>query len=159
MTRILSVGCGALLAVTAATFPGCFLPGMYCTEVGCSDGVVVTFEPPLEAEGDYEFAFHLPGGEEVITCLTTIPDPDGRILQCADGGHGFGVRLGSFDDREIQGITLERAPRSVDLSIKLNDEEIRRATLKPSYQTNYPNGEECDRDWGGCQLAFETLKL
>lgn len=31
--------------------------------------------------------------------------------------------------------------------------EIRRATLTPEYTTLYPNGEECDADWGGCQQA------
>lgn len=119
-----------------------------CTEMGCSDGLAMVFEPALTEAGAYEFDI-LVEGEEPNTCTATVPVEHGS-LGC-DGS--LSVHVVPKGAGAIGEISLWSAPEGVELVVRHEGTEIRRATLTPEYTTLYPNGEECDADWGGCQQA------
>lgn len=149
------LGLAALLAA-AWLVQGC--DRMNCTEMGCSDSVGVDFEPPLEREGDYQFDVILDGGE-TITCMTSIPAPKNQIcIRPSDSALTFHVAREPESDG-ITGLGFMGAPRSFELVIRKDGEQISRTTHRPNYSTFYPNGEACDAAWGGCQQASVQVDL
>lgn len=146
---------GVLLAA-AWLAQGC--EGLNCTEIGCSDSVGVSFEPTLVQEGDYHFYVHLEGGE-TVSCMTSIPPPKNQIcIRPSDSSFRFQIRREAEGDG-IRGLFFMEAPRSFDLVVYKDGEQISRTTHRPSYETVYPNGEACDADWGGCQAASVHVDL
>lgn len=121
----------------------------------------MVFEPPIEQEGVYEFSFLYRG--ETVSCTATLLFTEGRPLSCSsvtdDGRDINGYIISGEGSHGIAGINVAVAPASFDFSIRRDGVEISRTTHRPSYETWYPNGEECDGESGGCRQATAHVDL
>lgn len=137
---------------------GCMGEG--CTERACSDSVRLAFDPPLTAPGRYSIELR-PKVETIdgwkISCEVTLPwdgvenpcdDHGTRLEPNCPGATEESADAQTFDCSSNTGvsavtITFE-APRSVEVLVKRDGNELVRTRVEPSYESYYPNGPACD---------------
>lgn len=126
---------------------------------GCGSAVDITFEPALTQEGAYEFAVLLEEGETIV-CTTTIPrQPNETCIGTAGWSHSrFRTSTQPEGDR-VEALLLWDAPRSFELVIRKDGEQISRTSHRPKYSQYHPNGVECDGILGGCPTASVHVNL
>lgn len=136
----------ALVAMWLAQ--GC--AGGDCANVGCGPTVHIAFEPALEPVGSYEFVLR-PEGGEAITCMAIASDRSNSDVCVASSDKT--QRPDIIRQREgsrIEGLQLwGEAPRSLEILVYHDRQELSRKTHRLDYDTDYPAGEAC----GGCQSA------
>jgi hypothetical protein len=153
------LGLGMAVAVTWHV-QGC--GPLFCTEAGCFDRLNVRLEPALGPGEAYEFEFRENDGERIL-CKTSIPLPKGNSIPCTVGDGDVPayhlLHAVESENGEVERIDFHHAPRSLEIVIRREGVELGRKTFRPSYEKYYPNGEECDADWGGCDHADVDMKL
>ncbi|HEY0840249.1 MAG TPA: hypothetical protein VGD74_08685 [Vulgatibacter sp.] len=131
-----------------------------CTVMGCVDSVQVSFEPALSAAGTYELVMEWEG--EILACHATLPlEPGSERCESAGGDstpHLGGLQIDRENGGPITGMWAAKAPASLSVTIRQDDQVIASRQLEPAYERFQPNGAECDGDYF-CQSAHTTLEL
>ena len=114
-----------------------------CTEIGCIDGLQVTFEPPLMGKGTYTFDVTVDG--TAYSCDATIP-LEGSSTVCGTGGvvsiYLSGTELDP-SQQSLRGLHVEGTPKSVQIQVHRDKALVADADLSPKYQVTQPNGPDC----------------
>lgn len=135
-----------IFSATTLTSCGGALPEHACTEIGCSDGLVVRVTPAAPwPQGAYRFVVEADG--VTTTCTGTLPlggcatraitcDREGVSITesgCAlpPSAHGFGD------------VVLPGTPASIRIQVQRDGETVGEQTFTPAYQTSQPNGPGC----------------
>jgi hypothetical protein len=138
-------------------------PQTGCTEIGCNDGLTVTFAPNSGwAPGSYRFVVDIDG--QTTTCEGMLPLKDcdvGPSLQCSPASGRLGIgESGCALPPAQQGFSelhLGVPPaQSVTITVSRDGSELVQKTLTPQYKTSQPNGPNCEPV---CQTASETLMI
>lgn len=114
-----------------------------CTEIGCIDGLSVTFQPALMGKGTYTFDVTIDG--TAYACDATIP-LEGSSTVCGTGGVVSIYLSGTELDPSKQsfpGLHVEGAPKSVQIQVHRDKALVADADLSPKYQVTQPNGPDC----------------
>lgn len=117
--------------------------GDACTEIGCIDGLSVTFEPALAGKGTYTFDVTVDG--TAYSCDATIP-LEGSSTVCGTGGVVSIYLSGSEldpSDQSLPGLHVEGTPKSVRIQVHRDKALVADADLSPKYQEVQPNGPDC----------------
>lgn len=131
-----------------------------CTEIGCVDGLVISFGRGVEwAPGTYVFSIDADGVEQ--TCKGMLPLPpcaSGGALTCTGnvatiGESGCALPASQHGFADIQ---LRSGPSKVTLRIERDGVVLADETLVPTYRTSQPNGPNCDPI---CRQASATIAL
>jgi hypothetical protein len=115
-----------------------------CTEMGCIDGLTVTFDPALTGKGTYAFEVTVEGTP--YSCEATIP-LEGSSTVCGKGGVVSIFLSGSELDpgqQSLPGLHVEGTPESVQIQVQRDGTNVADADLSPTYQVVQPNGPECE---------------
>jgi hypothetical protein len=139
---------GLVMGATLGLLTGsCMGIGMTCTEIGCTDAVLVDISPQEAwTDGAYTLRLQFDG----LTRHCRFQLPQNSQPTCDDDR--LTADLG--DDGELQ-VVLETAPKELELALLLGDEELLRDVRKPQYSLDLPNGPECDDS--GCIQAYYRL--
>ena len=117
--------------------------GGACTEMGCIDGLSVTFEPALAGKGTYTFDVTVDG--TAYSCDATIP-LEGSSTVCGTGGvvsiYLSGTELDP-SEQSLPGLHVEGTPKSVQIQVHRDKALVADADLSPKYQVTQPNGPDC----------------
>ena len=138
-------------------------PQTGCTEIGCNDGLTVTFAPNSGwAPGSYRFVIDIDG--QVTTCEGSLPLKDcdaGPSLQCSPATER--VRIGESgcalppEQQGFSELQIGVPPAaSVKITVSRDGAELVQKTLAPQYKTSRPNGPDCEPV---CQSASESLMI
>ena len=117
--------------------------GPVCTEMGCIDGLSVTFDPPLMGKGTYTFDVTVDGA--AYSCDATIP-LEGSSTVCGTGGVVSIFLSGTELDpsqQSLPGLHVEGTPKSVQIQVHRDKALVADADLSPKYQELQPNGPDC----------------
>ena len=115
-----------------------------CTEMGCIDGLSVTFDPPLAGKGTYTFDVTVDG--TAYSCDATIP-LEGSSTVCGTGGVVSIFLSGTELDpgqQSLPGLHVEGTPKSVQIQVHRDKALVADADLSPKYQVVQPNGPDCE---------------
>ena len=118
--------------------------GDACTEMGCIDGLSVTFDPPLTGKGTYTFDVTVEG--TAYSCDATIPLGTSSTV-CGKGGVVSIFLSGSELDpgqQSLPGLHVEGTPKSVQIQVHRDKALVADADLSPKYQVVQPNGPDCE---------------
>lgn len=144
-----AVACGGV-----SRLPG--VDGKACTEVGCENGVRVSFS--FRERGEYVFEVVVDG--ESTICRATLPLPRDFFEPCNRRDVLLGL-VGSQlppEEQSIGGLILPAAldARSIAIRATRDGELIGEKTFAPSYTvTPGPNGPDCEPK--ECRLATATF--
>lgn len=124
-----------------------------CTDIGCTDGLDLSFSPAYETAGEYLVTVE--ADALTITCTASLP-LTGDLATCDADGVYLGTSGSALEESEhrITGVFLETGPATVRLVVARDGEEVLEAELSPTYQTFTPNGEGCEPT---CTYASESL--
>lgn len=108
-----------------------------CTQVGCEDGLVVSFSSKL-GPGNYHLEVTTENG--VSTCSLEIFDGEGEESGWRDDCSGVDS-MGISPD----GFGVNGTPASVEATVRAPDSgQVTSATFTPTYEEWYPNGPNCN---------------
>jgi hypothetical protein len=164
----------------ALTLPGC--GGHACTEVGCSDGLVVQVRRPTSEWAPGAYGLELAFDGHAITCAFTLPadfPATGSVkeipCQGSVGAPGFSVILdqdsicdtvqrGGSETFVCQPVPnryslragLYGTPATAKLVLGLDDGVLLDTELTPTYEESRPNGPDCGPV---CRQATVDLEL
>ena len=119
----------SLVALSAlAALAGCEKD---CTDIGCVDGVAVTFEPPL-LRGAYQFDVEA-DDERYLCSESQILDGECAPLSLIATSGGFSELI------------IASHPTSVRIEVKASSEDapVAVADVSPTYEQVNPNGDGC----------------
>jgi hypothetical protein len=116
-----------------------------CNEVGCQDGVEITFVDPTQTSA---FAWlELCLNEECVNVPWTVPqsyqctdtgDDQLMVTICSNPGQGIGVSLTPSSEILLNdGDELHLLALDLDANIRFEE------TVSLSYEDHYPNGKDC----------------
>lgn len=141
-------------------------PGRLCTDIGCTDGVDITFLAQRWKLGAYRF--HLDTGDHVVDCtgkLPLAPCSSGPSVRCVDGKTGkavtsvtigeSGCALGA-NAQGFSGLHIGATPATVTLQITRDDVTVGADVFAVKYQTTQPNGPECEPV---CRQASRSVRI
>ena len=116
-----------------------------CTEIGCTDGFQINFEPPITTPASYIFTVTLDG--ETITCEYVLPfvDDSGEYGSCDRDGVLLTTSGTALDplQHSIPEIYIPSNPSEVLIEITKEEVLLVRERLVPEYEEFTPNGKEC----------------
>ena len=131
--------------------------GLDCTEIGCTDGLEITFAPQLQTAGDYEVLVETEG--LTITCTASLPLV-GELSTCDAADVYLGSSGSALDASEhrLTGVYLPSGPAEVLLTVSRDGEEILSTTLSPTYEELAPNGVECGPvcSWAAVEVSVSS---
>jgi hypothetical protein len=148
------------LAACALVDPGDDSGGFLhaCTEIGCTDGTSIGFDPPLSGEGTWLITATEADGS-AVTCQLTIPfdtvtgdgcsDPD-RLMATASG------TMLPVADQEIPDVFLPYVPDAIRISVSRDGVLVAEQDLTLVSETVQPNGPDCPPT---CEVASETVSV
>lgn len=144
VARSLSVVLGLALAATSACQTGSS-DEKACTEIGCLDGLSVSFVHEAWKQGRYRFEIDL--DDMSVVCRTELPLAVNTEGSCSDERvllELSGAALPA-DQHAITGLTVMGGlhPRAVSIMVIFDHEEVGTVSLSPEYARVAPNGEEC----------------
>lgn len=132
--------------------------GLFCTEVGCVDGLSIDFDPPLRGEGTYLLTA-TDGDGVAATCQLTIPFDSNPADGC-DRPDLFSITASgtklSIEDQEIPNAQYLVVPDLLTLTLTVDDHVEKAVTLTPQSETIMPNGPDCPPV---CEVASEVVDL
>lgn len=136
--------------------------GRPCTEIGCSDGFQVEFNPPMSwAKGHHKFNIETNTGK--TTCEITLPLPpcdQGLGQKCTGDSHIRLVESGCAlppSQHGISGVSFGGTkPTSVRITILRSNTIVGEKSFSPEYKTFRPNGEGCGPE---CSVAKGSLTV
>jgi hypothetical protein len=114
-----------------------------CTEIGCIEGLSVSFDPPLMGKGTYTFDVTVDG--TLHSCAATIP-LEGSSTVCGTGNVVSIFLSGTELDpsqQSLPGLHVEGTPKSVQIQVHRDKSVVADADLSPEYQIVQPNGPDC----------------
>ena len=134
-----------LLTSCAGATPG---PDRGCTEIGCTDGLVVRVTPaaPWPA-GEYRFVVEADGVTTTCTGWLPLPPCETRAITCdregvvsiAESGCALPSSAHGFGD-----LVLPATPEEITVEVQHEGRTLARETFTPAYQTSQPNGPGCE---------------
>jgi hypothetical protein len=133
-----------IFALLLACTDGSDSIGDACTEMGCIDGLTVSFDPPLTGKGTYTFDVTVEG--TAYSCDATIP-LEGASTVCDTGGVVSIFLSGTELDpseQSLPGLHVEGTPKSVQIQVQRDGAPVADADLSPKYQVVQPNGPDCE---------------
>ena len=132
-------------------------PARGCTEIGCVNGLTLSFSRPLREPGRYELTLELDG--KPSTCQATLP-----FSGCNSGGgcsapdvllQQSGCALPP-SEHELLGLQITTSPATLRVRILRDGSEVSNAELAPTYTRSQPNGAGCPPV---CEQASATLDI
>jgi hypothetical protein len=114
-----------------------------CTEIGCIDGLSVTFAPALMGKGTYRFDVTVDGTP--YSCDATIPLEGSSTVCGADNVVSIFLSGTELDPskQSLPGLHVEGTPKSVQIQVHRDKALVADADLSPKYQEVQPNGPHC----------------
>lgn len=146
-----------LLALASCSQAG---PDGACTEIGCQNGLHLTWDQGPWKPGPYTIEVTLDGTK--VTCEGKLP------LPACDAGPGFkctpgaSLRLGESgcalppEQHGLGGIDIDTMPAQVRIVVRRDGVEVGAQEITPKYQESRPNGPQCEPV---CRQASATLTL
>jgi len=131
-----------------------------CTEIGCLNGLHLTWAQGSWKPGAYTIEVTLDGTK--VTCEGQLPLPacaSGAGFHCSPGAL---VRLGESgcalppEQHGLAGIDIETMPAHVRVAVRRGGDEVGAQELTPQYRESRPNGPDCEPV---CRQASGTLNL
>ena len=128
-------------------FSGKSMAERVCTEIGCSDGLMLNVDPDYEWKwGFYEFSFLMEGRS--VFCKGQLPlkkCEEGPSFRCSSdivqiGESGCALPASAHGIAMIQ---INDNPRRVLIRVKRGGENVITRTLNPEYKESMPNGPGC----------------
>lgn len=121
---------------------GVGIPDGVCTEIGCTDGVMLAFT--LSEPGLYQITATTVPASGSVTCTSSLPlDDTGGCT-----GPGFVTQSGSAlppDQQSIGDLLLTSTDlTSIHLTITRDGDPIVDQTYTPAYDELQPNGPDCE---------------
>lgn len=121
------------------------VPLQACTDLGCTDGYEVGFEPPLSGYGAWVIQVTDQDGT-VATCSYHIPfneDPtDGCDNPDMLSASISGTQLDPVD-QELPSVFSPAVPETWAIVVTRDGVEVAAADLAPVAEVHMPNGEDC----------------
>jgi hypothetical protein len=114
-----------------------------CTEMGCSDTLVIDIErrdTEPYVEGSYSFTLS-PAGESTLIVDCTLDNQDGP-LTCSANSVLIETKINGFGDTFT--IRISEAPQSILVTVEFGTQLLGEETLSPEYGIFTPNGVECE---------------
>lgn len=118
-----------------------------CTEMGCTDGLMLNVDPDYQWKwGFYEFSFLMEGRS--VSCKGQLPlkkCEDGPSFRCSSDIVQIGESGCALPESAhgISMIQINDAPRRLLIRVKRGGENVITRTLTPEYHESVPNGPGC----------------
>jgi hypothetical protein len=123
----------------------CGSVGIDCTEIGCSDGVNITFDSEITTHGNYVFVVTLDGVP--TTCEYSLPfvEIDGAYGSCDREGISLTLSGTALDESQhsIPYMYIPSSPEAISIEITRDGSSIASTSFVPEYEESAPNGKEC----------------
>ncbi len=146
------------VSLIALTLAGCGpVVDEACTQIGCTNGVDVSFVRDAWEPGVYEVELDLHG--ELITCQATIPLGSDGSDGCTDDRVWLYESGSALDTSEqsIDGLFFDSTQETaIAITVYVERSEIGYAAFEPDFQTLQPNGPECEPT---CLYATREIEL
>jgi hypothetical protein len=159
LTLGMALGIGALCVTSCGAVDGTPVNPRGCTEIGCIDGLYVTFRPGDSwPAGAYRFDLETEAGS--ASCSGSLPLPacgtpgltcQGVPVQIGESGCALPASAHGFSD-----LRFPSAPKRVHVRISRDNQMIFERELEPTYRRAQPNGAGCGPV---CNSASETLAV
>ena len=145
-----------LWSVSLLGLSGCPTATVDCTEMGCTDGLEVSFSPALRTAGTYEIHLVLP--DDFVECRVELPLNDDLGQGCDAEGVAVSTSGSALDEseHEITGFWLEEQPEDLDVIVRRDGESIATGDLQPNYVMLQPNGPSCEPT---CRFAVDEVDI
>lgn len=136
-----------LFLIVMAGFSGKALAERACTEIGCTNGLMLNVDPDYEWKwGFYEFSFLMEGRS--VFCKGQLPlkkCEDGPSFRCSSDIVQIGESGCALPESAhgISMIQINDAPRRLLIRVKRGGENVITRTLMPEYKELLPNGPGC----------------
>ena len=119
--------------------------GIDCTEMGCVDGLNITFNSEIKTHGNYVFVVTL--DDVTTTCEYTLPfiSTDGEYGNCDRDGISLTISGTALDESQhsIPYMYIPSSPESVSIEITRDGTSIASDSFSPEYEESAPNGKDC----------------
>ena len=118
-----------------------------CTEIGCSNGLMLNVDPDYQWKwGFYEFSFLMDGRS--VSCKGQLPlkkCEDGPSFRCSSDIVQIGESGCALPESAhgISMIQINDNPRRILVRVKRGGENVITRTLTPDYKESQPNGPDC----------------
>lgn len=131
-----------------------------CTEIGCQNGLHLTWPQGSWKSGTYSVEVTLDGTK--VTCEGRLPlaaCDSGPTFKCSPGAS---VRVGESGcalpaaQHGLSGIDIESSPAQVKIAVRRDGVEVSAQDLTPTYTDSRPNGPQCEPV---CHQASAALVL
>lgn len=140
------------LAVATLLLSGCDLVATECTEIGCVDQVVVSFEPLQLRPGHYLLRLAAPDDE--VVCDFTLPAEPNAPIECSREPFAMLYLSGPTT---LASIEYWATPETLTVELSRDALQLMPSQpLRPAYQTSRPNGEACEPI---CESANVSIDL
>src|SRR5690606_24533378 len=145
-----------VLPLLGLALAGCVEDDAGCTEIGCSPGLLIGLDRPLEQPGRYTVVVLADG--QAMSCTTRLcrsSAPDGCDASLSTSATGAMSRHGRSEaaPRNLAEVGINGQYESVAVSIELDGDLLAEAAFSPEYRDVELNGPGC----GTCPTAQETL--
>lgn len=168
------IACALALASSVA---GCEVFTHSCTEVGCSDGVMLEVRTGQGGLADGSYVFDLEAGAQNHTCSFVVPDdlPERGSLQQIECTPRLDVFLGPAsvctEQRRGDAVSescmlvpgqfvlqanVQGTPPELELRLSRDGTLLAEQTLTAVYETTRPNGPDCEPE---CRIATVEVTL
>ena len=129
---------------------------LFCTEIGCVDGLSLALDPPLAGEGSYTITVVDDLGQ-TGTCVLTIPFGTATTDGCDNPEVLSATSSGTMLEpvaQEIPDLSMPYVPVTATVTILKDGVEVVTASLSPVAIISQPNGPEC---LPTCETASESI--
>jgi hypothetical protein len=150
----------SLTAFTALTAAGCSAPSHACTEIGCVNGLTLSFQKASSTWEPGMYSIVIDADGKKITCTTKLPlsATDPAPSSCTDASVQLGVSGSALPAAQhgLVGLDFTSTPAKVTVTVTRDNAMIGTKDFSPTYKKSQPNGPDCEPV---CNNASDTLPI
>ena len=127
---------------------------LYCTDMGCSGSFGINLNTVGLAEGEYtvEWVFSGTTGESCDFDIPWVEAPEGCSSSAAISGTEDSIRI-------LRYLNMGEVYDSVTINVTDSEaNSLFSESQEPEWSVYYPNGEECDKDYG-CHVSQINIEI
>jgi hypothetical protein len=149
-----------VLVCSPLTVTGCSIASQACTEIGCSNGLSLSFTKATTPWEPGMYQVDIDADGKKITCTTKLPltASDPAPSSCTDANVLLGVSGSALPaaQQSLSELQFNTAPAHVTVTVTRDGAVIGTKDLTPTYKKSQPNGPDCEPT---CNSASDTLPL
>jgi hypothetical protein len=137
---------------------GCSDSPQACTEIGCTDGLTISFEKTSATWEPGMYSVDIDADGKKITCTTQIPLVGSSPSSCNDASVLLGVSGSALPEAQhaLSDLIFKNTPAKVTVTMSRDGAMVITKDFAPTYKKSQPNGPGCEPI---CNNASDSLQV